>query len=82
MVQSESMFCVLKGSEGFESQINRCLDNAEYLYDKLKGRADFQLVLKSKVSLVLSTAAFYPLLKHCKCVRVHDKKNLIGTFLF
>lgn len=49
-------FCVLQGSEGFESQINRCLDNAEYLYDKLKGRPDFQLVFKSKVSHVRSTA--------------------------
>ncbi|XP_041914605.1 glutamate decarboxylase 1 isoform X3 [Alosa sapidissima] len=37
-----------KGSEGFESQINRCLDNAEYLYDKLEGRADFKLLFKSK----------------------------------
>ncbi|XP_063076009.1 glutamate decarboxylase 1 [Engraulis encrasicolus] len=37
-----------KGSMGFEAQINRCLDNAEYLYDKLQSRADFQLVFKSK----------------------------------
>ncbi|XP_066508180.1 glutamate decarboxylase 1-like [Hoplias malabaricus] len=37
-----------KGSEGFESQVNHCLDNAEYLYYKLKSRKDFQLVFQSK----------------------------------
>ena len=62
-----TVVCVLQGSEGFESQINRCLDNAEYLYDKLEGRADFQLVFKSKVSAVLRiTATPLHLLNHCK----------------
>ncbi|XP_036412272.1 glutamate decarboxylase 1 [Colossoma macropomum] len=37
-----------KGSEGFESQVNHCLENAEYLYYKLKSRKDFQLVFQSK----------------------------------
>ncbi|XP_076837810.1 glutamate decarboxylase 1 [Brachyhypopomus gauderio] len=37
-----------KGSEGFEAQINRCLENAEYLYCKLQNRNDFQLVFQSK----------------------------------
>uniref|UniRef100_A0A9R1SEB4 Glutamate decarboxylase 3 n=3 Tax=Cyprinus carpio TaxID=7962 RepID=A0A9R1SEB4_CYPCA len=37
-----------KGSEGFEAQINHCLENAEYLYYKLKRRSDFQLVFKGK----------------------------------
>ncbi|XP_065132476.1 glutamate decarboxylase 1 isoform X1 [Paramisgurnus dabryanus] len=37
-----------KGSEGFEAQVNHCLENAEYLYYKLKRRADFQLVFKGK----------------------------------
>ncbi|XP_075996321.1 glutamate decarboxylase 1 [Genypterus blacodes] len=37
-----------KGSEGFSSQINKCLENAEYLYDQLQRRSDFELVLKSK----------------------------------
>ncbi|KAG7489802.1 glutamate decarboxylase 1-like [Solea senegalensis] len=37
-----------KGSEGFGSQINKCLENAEYLYDQLQRRADFELVLKNK----------------------------------
>uniref|UniRef100_A0AAY4A3R1 Glutamate decarboxylase n=1 Tax=Denticeps clupeoides TaxID=299321 RepID=A0AAY4A3R1_9TELE len=37
-----------KGMEGFESQINKCLENAEYLFDKLKNRTDFLLVFESK----------------------------------
>ncbi|KAG1969896.1 glutamate decarboxylase 1 [Pimephales promelas] len=37
-----------KGSEGFEAQVNHCLENGEYLYYKLKRRTDFQLVFKGK----------------------------------
>lgn len=37
-----------KGSEGFGSQVNKCLENAEYLYKQLQMRADFKLVLESK----------------------------------
>ncbi|KAL4657159.1 glutamate decarboxylase 1-like [Arapaima gigas] len=37
-----------KGSEGFGSQINCCLENAEYLFNKLENRADFELVFKTK----------------------------------
>eukprot|EP00064_Thunnus_orientalis_P004386 superscaffoldBa00000396_g4397 len=37
-----------KGSEGFGSQVNKCLENAEYLYDQLQMRADFELVFKNK----------------------------------
>uniref|UniRef100_A0A8C8GLS7 Uncharacterized protein n=1 Tax=Oncorhynchus tshawytscha TaxID=74940 RepID=A0A8C8GLS7_ONCTS len=37
-----------KGSEGFESQVNKCLENAEHLFDKLKQRPDFELVFKSE----------------------------------
>ncbi|XP_068459729.1 glutamate decarboxylase 1 isoform X2 [Clinocottus analis] len=37
-----------KGSEGFGSQVNKCLENAEYLYDELQRRTDFELVLKNK----------------------------------
>uniref|UniRef100_A0A665VL61 Zgc:163121 n=1 Tax=Echeneis naucrates TaxID=173247 RepID=A0A665VL61_ECHNA len=40
-----------KGSEGFGSQVNKCLENAEYLYDQLQRRADFQLVFGHKVRL-------------------------------
>uniref|UniRef100_A0A8C5GGR0 Glutamate decarboxylase 1-like n=1 Tax=Gouania willdenowi TaxID=441366 RepID=A0A8C5GGR0_GOUWI len=37
-----------KGSDGFGSQVNKCLENAEYLYDQLKRNSDFQLVFKHK----------------------------------
>uniref|UniRef100_A0A3Q3KLL7 Glutamate decarboxylase 1a n=1 Tax=Monopterus albus TaxID=43700 RepID=A0A3Q3KLL7_MONAL len=37
-----------KGSEGFGSQVNKCLDNAEYLYDQLQRRTDFELVFQNK----------------------------------
>uniref|UniRef100_A0A8D3BBK7 Glutamate decarboxylase 1-like n=1 Tax=Scophthalmus maximus TaxID=52904 RepID=A0A8D3BBK7_SCOMX len=37
-----------KGSEGFGSQVDKCLENAEYLYDQLQRRKDFELVLKTK----------------------------------
>uniref|UniRef100_A0A7N6BCN2 Glutamate decarboxylase 1a n=1 Tax=Anabas testudineus TaxID=64144 RepID=A0A7N6BCN2_ANATE len=37
-----------KGSEGFGSQVNKCLENAEYLYDQLQRRTGFELVFKNK----------------------------------
>ncbi|KAJ3595504.1 hypothetical protein NHX12_004807 [Muraenolepis orangiensis] len=37
-----------KGSEGFGSRVNKCLENAEYLYKQLQRRADFKLVLESE----------------------------------
>ncbi|XP_067905947.1 glutamate decarboxylase 1-like [Heterodontus francisci] len=37
-----------KGTSGFEKQINRCLELAEYLHGKLKGRNDFKLVFDDK----------------------------------
>ncbi|XP_030629393.1 glutamate decarboxylase 1 [Chanos chanos] len=37
-----------KGSEGFGAQVNHCLENAEYLYCKIKSRPDFELVFNSK----------------------------------
>lgn len=49
--QSKHIFSFLiQGSDGFEAQVNHCLENAEYLYYKLKRRTDFQLVYKGKVS--------------------------------
>lgn len=44
-------WCISQGTEGFGSQINRCLENAEYLYDQLQRRADFELVFRHKVRL-------------------------------
>ncbi|KAK5914559.1 hypothetical protein CgunFtcFv8_008992 [Champsocephalus gunnari] len=37
-----------KGSQGFGSQVNKCLENAEYLYEQLQRRTDFELVFKHK----------------------------------
>ncbi|XP_073534745.1 glutamate decarboxylase 1-like isoform X2 [Phyllobates terribilis] len=46
-----------KGSYGFELQINKCLENAEYLYKKLKSRDNFELVFADEVSLWQSDLA-------------------------
>lgn len=45
--------CRFQGSEGFGSQVDKCLENAEYLYDQLQKRPDFELVFKHKVRLVI-----------------------------
>ncbi|XP_078395771.1 glutamate decarboxylase 1-like [Cetorhinus maximus] len=37
-----------KGTSGFEKQINKCLELAEYLHSELKGRDDFKLVFDDK----------------------------------
>ncbi|XP_067851868.1 glutamate decarboxylase 1 [Heptranchias perlo] len=37
-----------KGTSGFEKQIDKCLQIAEYLHSKLKGRDDFKLVFDDK----------------------------------
>lgn len=58
------MFCS-QGSEGFEAQINKCLENAEYLYDQLQRRSDFQLVFDSKVSQTFrGKSTFYTSHRH------------------
>lgn len=38
-----------QGSQGFAAQVNKCLENAEYLYDLLQRRPGFQLVFQDKV---------------------------------
>lgn len=38
-----------QGSQGFAAQVNKCLENAEYLYDLLQRRRGFQLVFQDKV---------------------------------
>uniref|UniRef100_A0A669DPI9 Glutamate decarboxylase 1-like n=1 Tax=Oreochromis niloticus TaxID=8128 RepID=A0A669DPI9_ORENI len=38
-----------KGSDGFGSQVNKCLENAEYLYDQLQKRTEFELPEHSNV---------------------------------
>ncbi|PIO41234.1 hypothetical protein AB205_0131940 [Aquarana catesbeiana] len=40
----------LNGTCGFELQINKCLENAEYLYKKLKTLENFELVFPDEVA--------------------------------
>ncbi|KAJ6644684.1 hypothetical protein lerEdw1_013655 [Lerista edwardsae] len=35
-----------KGTVGFESQINKCLELSEYLYNKIKNREEFEMVFE------------------------------------
>ncbi|XP_053215824.1 glutamate decarboxylase 1 isoform X1 [Podarcis raffonei] len=37
-----------KGTVGFESQINKCLELAEYLYNKIKNREEFEMVFEGE----------------------------------
>ncbi|KAL7991643.1 hypothetical protein Chor_015899 [Crotalus horridus] len=39
-----------KGTVGFESQINKCLELAEYLYNKIKNRQEFEMVFEGEVA--------------------------------
>nr|XP_061784829.1 glutamate decarboxylase 1-like isoform X5 [Nerophis lumbriciformis] len=41
-----------KGTEGFAAEVNKCLENAEYLHDLLQRRTDFELVFQHKVGHV------------------------------
>ena len=44
-------FSFLKqGTVGFENQINKCLELAEYLYAKIKNREEFEMVFDGEVS--------------------------------
>ncbi|XP_058043715.1 glutamate decarboxylase 1 [Ahaetulla prasina] len=37
-----------KGTVGFESQINKCLELSEYLYNKIKNRQEFEMVFEGE----------------------------------
>lgn len=37
---------------GFENQINKCLELAEYLYTKIKNREEFEMVFEGEVSII------------------------------
>ncbi|KAJ8788531.1 hypothetical protein J1605_005262 [Eschrichtius robustus] len=39
-----------KGTVGFENQINKCLELAEYLYAKIKNREEFEMVFDGEVA--------------------------------
>ncbi|OXB77974.1 UNVERIFIED_CONTAM: hypothetical protein H355_009545 [Colinus virginianus] len=39
-----------KGTVGFENQVNKCLELAEYLYTKIKNREEFEMVFEGEVA--------------------------------
>lgn len=41
-----------QGTVGFENQINKCLELAEYLYTKIKNREEFEMVFEGEVSFL------------------------------
>lgn len=47
-------YLICEGSDGFGSQVNKCLENAAYLYDQLQKRTEFELVFKNKVSVLFT----------------------------
>lgn len=58
--------------------MNKCLENAEYLYDQLQRRTHFELVLKNKVRLVV-TGHRLPLTSFqsvCRLVKFHLSHSL------
>ncbi|GAB0184804.1 glutamate decarboxylase 2 [Grus japonensis] len=42
-----------KGTTGFEAQIDKCLELAEYLYNKIKNREGYEMVFDGKVAPVI-----------------------------
>ncbi|KAM7104139.1 glutamate decarboxylase 1 isoform 3-T3 [Molossus nigricans] len=44
LLQCSAILVKEKGTVGFENQINRCLELAEYLYAKIKNREEFEMV--------------------------------------
>lgn len=51
-------FFSLKGTTGFEAQIDKCLELAEYLYNKIKNREGYEMVFDGKVCI--ATGFFFP----------------------
>lgn len=44
----------LKGTTGFEAHIDKCLELAEYLYNKIKNREGYEMVFDGKVRIATS----------------------------
>lgn len=47
--QQLHLFSSKQGTVGFENQINKCLELAEYLYAKIKNREEFEMVFDGEV---------------------------------
>lgn len=48
--QTRVSFSLKQGTVGFENQVNKCLELAEYLYTKIKNREEFEMVFNGEVS--------------------------------
>lgn len=46
----------VKGTTGFEAQIDKCLELAEYLYNKIKNREGYEMVFDGKVCIATSSS--------------------------
>lgn len=53
----------VKGTTGFEAQIDKCLELAEYLYNKIKNREGYEMVFDGKVC----SATSFSQLVNCVC---------------
>lgn len=60
--ENASLFPLPQGTVGFEQHIDKCLELAVYLYDKIKNRAGFEMVFNGEVG---SSEYCYHLMKRC-----------------
>lgn len=42
----------MQGTIGFEAQVDKCLELAEYLYNKIKNREGYEMVFDGKVRVL------------------------------
>lgn len=61
-------FSLKQGTVGFENQVNKCLELADYLYTKIKNREEFEMVFNGEVSC------------HC-ALNIHSQKVYWGKRL-
>lgn len=61
-----------KGTTGFEAHIDKCLELAEYLYNKIKNREGFEMVLDGKVGVFTVT------LNHLESLRTSITDRLVS----
>lgn len=62
----------LKGTTGFEAQIDKCLELAEYLYNKIKNREGYEMVFDGKVR---SATSFSQLVDSVCFITYRDATN-------
>lgn len=62
----------VKGTTGFEAQIDKCLELAEYLYNKIKNREGYEMVFDGKVC---SATSFSPLVSSVHFITYWNATN-------